>query len=252
MDNKQVSPYTVNRGLSLVKIYSYIIGIKADREKIMNKNYLINDGIITLIDFVTVSSKGKKSINKKNTYLLNLVVKALSLKKIGCNFVVDTEYKNDTVRLSNNTTCKNSRYDKNSNTINQKDVVNVLNLVNLFLEDRQLLARHNDKNNLIIQVVKSDAKLILGKSLFKRDKNSSIVTTVTSYDLVTDKEVEEDEKVKSSLAFLTEEDVKKALANFNACNGVLENSKGEKVNFTSYLVKTLKDYEEEEKNEKTA
>ena len=218
----------------------------------MNKNFLINDGVITLVDFINVSKKGKKSISTKNTYLLNLAIKALSLKKIGCNFVVDTEYKHDTVRLSNNTSCKNSHYDKNSNTINQKDIVNVLNLVNLFLEDRQLLARHNDKNNLIIQVVTPDAKLILGKSLYKRDKKSSIVTTVTSYDLVLDKEVEEEEKVRNNLAFLTEEDVKKALENFKACDGVLENNGIKKINFTSYLTKTLKDYEEEEKKLKNA
>ena len=217
----------------------------------MNKNYLINDGIISLVEFVTVSSKGKKTISKKNAYLLNLATKALSLKKIGCNFVVDTEYKNDTVRLSNNTTCKNSRYDKNSNSISTKDLVNVLNLVNLFLDDRQLLARHNDKNNLIIQVVKPEAKLIVGKSLFKREKNSSIITTVTSYDLVTDKEVEEEEKTRNGICFLKDDDIKQALENFKACNNVLEYN-GNKISFTSYLTKTLKDYEEEEKNVKNA
>ena len=48
----------------------------------MNKNYLINDGIIKLVDFVSTSSKGKKTISAKNTYLLNLAVKALELKSI--------------------------------------------------------------------------------------------------------------------------------------------------------------------------
>lgn len=217
----------------------------------MNKNYLINDGIINLVDFVNVSKKGNKSISAKNTYLLNLAIKALSLQSIGCNFVVDTEYKHDTTRLTNNTSCHNSKYDKNSNTINQKDLVNVLNLVNLFLEDRQLLARHNDKNNLIVQVVGSHASLVMGKSIFKRDKNSSIVTTVESYDLITDTVTKEDEKTRSSLAFFTEKDKAQALENFKKCDGVLEYN-GEKINFSDFLTLTLEDFENMKKNKKLA
>ena len=216
----------------------------------MNKNYLINDGVLKLVDFVTVSSKGKKSISAKNTYLLNLALKALSLQSVGCNFVVDTEYKHDSTRLTNKTVCHNSRYDKNSNTINQKDLVNVLNLVNLFLNDRQLLCRKNNNQNLIIQVVRPDAALIIGKSIYKREKNSSIVTSVECYDLVTDEVREEEEKTRSNLALFTEDDKKKALENFKACNGVLEYN-GEKVNFSDYLLKKLES-KKEEKTTKTA
>ncbi len=220
----------------------------------MNKNYLVNDGVIKLVDFVSVSSKGKKSINAKNSYLLALAVKALSQKSIGCNFVVDTEYKHDAVRLTNKTVCHNSRYDKNSNTINTKDLVNVLNLVNLFLEDRQLLCRKNNNQNLIIQIVRPEAALIIGKSLYKRVKNASIITTVECFDLVTNEVTEEDEKTKQGLAFFTEDDKKQALENFKACDNVLELD-GKKIVFTDFLSLTLKDLEEiknNKKSEKTA
>lgn len=220
----------------------------------MNKNYLVNDGVIKLVDFVSVSSKGKKSINAKNSYLLALAVKALSQKSIGCNFVVDTEYKQDTVRLTNKTVCHNSRYDKNSNTINTKDLVNVLNLVNLFLEDRQLLCRKNNSQNLIIQIVRPEAALVIGKSLFKRVKNASIVTTVECFDLVTNEVTEEDEKTRQGLALFTEDDKRQALENFKTCDNVLELD-GKKIVFTDFLKLTLKDLEEiknNKKSEKTA
>ena len=207
----------------------------------MNKNYLVNDGILKLVDFVNVSSKGNKTINAKNTYLLNLALKGLELKSIGCNFVIDTEYKHDFTRLTNNTECHNSRYDKNSNSINVKDLVNVLNLVNLFLTDRQLLVRRNDKQNLILTVVTPKASLILGKSIFKREKNSSIVTMVESYDLVNDKITEEEEKTKSGISFFTEEDKNSAWNNFLKVNDVIKD-----------FTKSIKPLEEEKKEVKNA
>ena len=151
-----------------------------------NKNYIGNKGIIKPVEFVHVSNKGKASINAKNTYLLGLAVKALKLESIGCQFVVDRVYKHDFTILTNDTTTKNSAYD-DKNTIDDKDLVNVLNMVNLFISDRQLLCRNNNNGNLIIVVVRPEANLILGKSLFIREKNHSIVSTYEVYDLVSDK-----------------------------------------------------------------
>ena len=207
----------------------------------MNKNYLINDGVISLVDFVTTNKKGQKTINKKYTYILNeLLAKALRLQSIGCNFVVDTEFKNDTVRLNNQSSIGNSKYDKNSNTLPQKDIVNVFNLANLFLNDRQLLLRHNEAHNLIIQVVKVDAKLS-EKSRFKRVKNSSIVTVIKSYDIVADKEIEEEEKTRSGLALFTDKDIEQAWSNFKAVNDVI-------TGFTSNF-KTLEEIKKEKEKQ---
>lgn len=200
----------------------------------MNKNYLINDGIISIVDFVNVSKKGVKSINTKYSYILNVVIKALNLKSIGCNFVVNTEYKHDYVKLNNNTSVKHSNYDKTNNTMPLKDFVNVLNMVNLFLEDRQILARHNDKENLIVQVVNSHAKL---EKYYKREKNAQIVTTVKTYDLVTDTITETEEKTKNNLSFINDNDIQKIWASLKACDGVLKDSSNNTINFTSNIKK---------------
>lgn len=214
-----------------------------------NKNYIGNKGIIKPVEFVHVSNKGKASINAKNTYLLGLAVKALKLEAIGCQFVVDRVYKHDFTILTNNTTTKNSAYD-DKNTIDDKDIVNVLNMVNLFINDRQLLCRNNNNGNLIIVVVRPEANLILGKSLFIREKNHSIVSTYEVYDLVSDKVETIESGVKKGIRLMTEDDKKEILKNFNACNGVLEYD-GEKINFTSYF-KKLEVKNASEKNAKNA
>ena len=214
-----------------------------------NKNYIGNDGVIKPVEFVHVSSKGKATINAKNTYLLNLAVKALSLEAVGCQFVVDRVYKNDVTILTNETTVKNSAYDK-KNTIDDKDLVNVLNMVNLFIEDRQFYCRNNNNGNLIIVVVRPESRLIMGKSLFIREKNKSIVTSYEVYDLVNDKVDVIESGLKKGLRLMNDKDKKTILDNFTACNGVLEYN-GEKVNLTSYF-KKLEVKNASEKNAKKA
>ena len=209
-----------------------------------NNNYIANGGIIKIVDFVNTSKKGNKSINIKNTYLLSLAIKALKLQSIGCNFVVDRVYKHDSERLTNETTCHNSRYDK-KNTINDEELQNVLNMVNLFIEDRQFYCRNNENGNLLVVVVRPESRLIMNKSLFIREKNFNIVTTVETFDLVTNEVTTDEEKTRSGIRFLTDEDKKKILENFTACDNVLEYD-GKKTNLTSYFKKL----EEKKSNKK--
>lgn len=211
-----------------------------------NKNFIANRGIIKPIKFVSISNKGKASINAKNTYLLNLAIKALSLKSIGCNFVVDRVYKHDSERLTNETTCHNSKYDK-KNTIADEELQNVLNMVNLFIEDRQFFCRNNDNGQLLVTVVRPESRLIMGKSLFIREKSVQVVTVVESFDLVTNEVVEDEEKVRTGMRMLSNEDKENIFNNFSDCDNVLEYN-GEKVEFTSYFKKM----EVEENNGKKA
>ena len=214
-----------------------------------NKNYIVNGGIIKLVDFVSVTSKGKKVISPKNSYLLNLGIKALDLKTIGCNFVIDTVYKNDTERLNNNTSVRSSKYDKINNNISLKDIVNLFNLINVLLDDRQLLCRINDKENLIVQVVRSEAKLT---QYFKREKDSEVITVVKTYDLVTDTITESEEKTRKGLAKWTDDDTKKALENFKKCDGVLTDKNSNKIDFSSHIKPLENKTEKTEKNSKSA
>ena len=202
----------------------------------MNKNFLINDGFFKVVEFVTINKKGEKVISKKNLYCLELVKKGLSLEGIGCNFVVNTEFKDNSLRLNSHAKCGNTRYDKKGNSIDvENDLVNLCNMVNLFLEDRQILPRHNNNNNVILQVLDTSAKLD-EKSRFIRDKKSSITTVVKTHDLVTNKEVEEEEKIRKGVRFLSDKDIKKILANLSACNSV-KGSDGKPLELTSLFKK---------------
>lgn len=202
----------------------------------MNKNFLINDGFFRIVEFVSINKKGEKVISKKNLYCLELVKKSLSLQKIGCNFVVDTEYRDNSIRLNTLAKCGNAKFEKKGNSIDiENDLVNILNMVNLFLEDRQLLARHNNNNNVIIQVVDTSATL-KDKDRFIRSKESTITTVITTYDLVTGHEVEENEKVRKGVRFLNDDDIKQILKNLKECDSV-KDSKGNPLNITSLFKK---------------
>ena len=202
--------------------------------------YYVNEGFIKLVDFVTVNKKGEKSINKKYKFILeNIVIKALSLCDIGCMFEIPREYKYDTVLLQNHSKCGVSNYGKNNNEIDKKTLENVLNMVNLFLNDRQLNCSYNAKNNLIIKIVKVDAKL---KSPYKRQKNACIQEKLPVYDIDSDSVIDEVIRERKGVALFNDDDIKQVWNNFLACDDVIKG-------FTSNF-KTLDELKQEKENKK--
>lgn len=161
---------------------------------------IANQGIIKNNTYAKYNDKGDIVITEKNLYMLNLVKKALTLKAIGYNFVIDLKYCDKLDTLSNETTTRNSQYDNTRYYIKQDEFVNLLNMVNLKLTDRQLFLQKNKNNQFIVKVFDYKSHL---HQVFIRDKNSSCIKLVEHEDIETHEIYTIEEKSKSGMFYFT-------------------------------------------------
>lgn len=143
---------------------------------------IVNGGIIKNVTIAKKNDAGDVVISAKNLYMLEIIKKALQLKKIGFNFVVDKKYNDKLEILGNYTEVMNSEYDATKFYFKDDEFINLLMLVNLKLTDRQIFARYNKNKELIVKVYDYDSRL---RQIFIRDKNSTSVKSIPVMDLET-------------------------------------------------------------------
>ena len=116
------------------------------------------------------NSKG--SYSPKNKTLVELGENALKLG-IGCNFVVNTEFNDDTYY---NAKDGNFSMHKLRDILKVSEIVNYFTCLSVTLSDRAIVVTHNKNNNLIVVVI---AKSKFPTTLLVRDKDSVEFKTVT-------------------------------------------------------------------------
>ena len=164
---------------------------------------LVNGGIIKNSTYAKINDNGDVVINAKNLYMLEIVKKALQLKKIGFNFVVDKKYNDKLETLGNYTEPMNSEYDNTRYYFKDDEFINLLMLVNLKLTDRQIFARYNKNKELIVKIYDYDSRL---RQIFIRDKNSSCVKSVPVMDIETREIYTIEQSTKNGCFLLCDDD----------------------------------------------
>ena len=116
------------------------------------------------------NSKGGYS--PKNKTLVELGEIALKLN-IGCNFVVNTEFNDDTYY---NAKDGNYKMHKVRDILKLSEIVNYFTCLSVTLSDRAITVTHNKNNQLIIVVI---AKSKFPSTILVRDKESVEYKTIT-------------------------------------------------------------------------
>lgn len=91
------------------------------------------------------NKSGKYS--EKNSAIVGILLKCISLKGLGCNFTVDTEYGLDTYYK-----CKKGNFEGHDvkKVLLEKDISNALANLNLCMKDRIFVPFHNSKGEFMI------------------------------------------------------------------------------------------------------
>lgn len=116
------------------------------------------------------NSKGGYS--PKNKTLVELGEMALKLG-IGCNFVINTEFNDDTYY---NAKDGNFSMHKTRDVLKLSEIVNYFTCLSITLSDRAIVVTHNKNNNLVIVVI---AKSRFPSTILIRDKDCVEYKTVT-------------------------------------------------------------------------
>lgn len=172
----------------------------------MNKAKLNNE-VVKIVSFVNNNGE----VTAKSKYLIDLLLKGISLEKIGCNFVVNRQYKNDTSKYiaKNNTSIQ---YEKTSNSITDREIINILNLYNATVaKDFTLYCYYNKNENIVIQKFPFDSN---AKNFYISDKNAVINETLKVYNDI-DNSYKVEVVQKKGKRLLNDNDKKEVLANFN-------------------------------------
>ena len=157
---------------------------------------LVNGGIVTSCDYVTKNDKGEFKMSDKNKFYFELLLRGLKLEKIGYNFVIDFKYIDKYDLLATYSETKNGEFDNSKYYGIEKELINLLNKINLLLVDRQLGIRHTVKGYTLLQVYDNDVRL---QNVFVRNKNSSCVSTVRCIDPVTKEIYTIEQKTKKGM-----------------------------------------------------
>lgn len=121
---------------------------------------------IKLIDNLK-NSKGV--LSEKNKALVDILSCSLSLKTIGCNFVINREYGKDKIVITNDNTTTD--YHESNKELKASEISNALTCLSLTMSDRAFVLTQN-KNNQYMVVCISLQKF--PKKFYVREKNSII------------------------------------------------------------------------------
>ena len=177
----------------------------------MNKSTLHNNLVnVKALDVVRVNSKGEKTISDKNKYIACLLSKAFSLKDIGCNFVVNTEFNNKTFVYSCNTTSKFATFEKTSFSITKETLLKWVELFNVVSTTCIIQLYKNDKEQLILK--KSDIKY-QDKNYFVHDDTTNTTEIINAENSITG-EVEEIQTNTRKHQRLINDDEKQQIVNY--------------------------------------
>lgn len=112
---------------------------------------IFND-VLKLNELVKYNADGKKTVTKRNEFLIAITKKALELS-IGGNFIIDLQFKND-VEFYVDIEDKAIARTKPSNFVSVGSLANLFQCCNFFLDDRQIFVYYN-KNSQLCVVCKS-------------------------------------------------------------------------------------------------
>lgn len=183
----------------------------------MNKPLFNFDGkgniIVKPLDNLKNKS-GKYSL--KNEHLVSILKKCLSLKTLGCNFIIDLEFGDDTYYK---TSSKNFGGHDVKKVALEKDIANAITCLNLCLKDRCFIPTHNDKGGFMVTMLNHEK--FDGVVCLVRDKNSVVNSTieVTSVFNTEEKSVITLNTSKG-LRLITEDEIREIITNFNAMLGL--------------------------------
>lgn len=172
----------------------------------MNKAKLNNE-VVKIVSFVNNNGE----VTAKSKYLIDLLLKGISLEKIGCNFVVNRQFKNDTSKYiaKNNTSIQ---YEKTSNSITDREIINILNLYNSTVaKDFTLYCYYNKNENIVVQKFPIDSN---AKNFYISDKNAVTNETLKVYNDI-DNSYKIEVVQKKGKRLFNDNDKKEVLANFN-------------------------------------
>lgn len=132
-------------------------------------NPIFND-TIKLVDNLR-NSKGEYS--PKNKSLVEMLEKCLSLKSIGCNFVIALEFGNDKAIKA-----KGGEFvlhHSPSDLLKVADIANLLMCLNVTMKDRVFYLSNNKENKLMITCV---SMKYFPETIFVRDKDATTNSTI--------------------------------------------------------------------------
>lgn len=177
----------------------------------MNKSVLHNNLVnVKTLDVIRVNSKGEKTISDKNKYIACLLSKTFSLKDIGCNFVVNTEFSNKTFVFSCNTTSKFTTFEKTSFSITKETLLKWIELFNVVSTTCIFQLYKNDKEQLILK--KADIKY-QDKNYFVHDETTNTTEIINAENSITE-EIEEIQTNTRKHQRLINDDEKQQIVNY--------------------------------------
>lgn len=168
----------------------------------MNKSYLFND-TVKVVEFAKWNIDGKKTISEKNSCLIAIVQKALTLS-IGGNMVVSRNVNNKTFTYTS-TSGKVNSYEKTTSLLSENSLVNLLTICNIFLEDRYYYCYYNKENALTIKCFNTDNK---PSQLFIADKDYILTSEKKAYNPLEDKEISISVTTTKGKRLLNDKDIK--------------------------------------------
>ena len=173
---------------------------------------------IKLIDNLK-NSKGV--LSEKNKALVDILSCSLSLKSIGCNFVINREYGKDKIIITNDNTTTD--YHESNKELKASEIANALTCLSLTMSDRAFVLTQN-KNNQYMVVCISLQKF--PKKFFVREKNSIIEKGIEITNIFDNsKKVVTTTTKKGVREFDTTIDKSTLISNFNALFGDIHYNK---------------------------
>lgn len=155
------------------------------------------------------NSKGEYS--EKNKALKEILECALSLKGIGCNFIVNREYGKDGVYIA--------RDDKTyvnhdpSRMIKEGELSNLLTCLSLTLTDRAFVVSYNKDNQICIVCISIQK---FPKEFFTREKGIITSTSITCFNAIDGSKVEMITNQKKGVRPLNDMDISNLKSVFNS------------------------------------
>lgn len=160
------------------------------------------------------NKSGKYSDKNKN--IVDILNKCLSLKSLGCNFIVDVEFGEDTFYTTDKGNIKGHSVKKVSIA---KDISNAIVNLNLCMTDRVFIPTHNDKGAYMVTCLSIEKWQ--GVNVLTREKGASMTTSLEVHDIFDS--TKKDTVILATskgLRPITDDEISEIKSNLNAMLGI--------------------------------
>ena len=167
------------------------------------------------IKIIDNHKNSKGAYSEKNKALIDILNCALSLKSIGCNFVINREYGKDKIVITRDNTTTD--YHESNKEIKASELSNLLTCLSLTMSDRVFYLTQNNKNQYMVVCMPYSK---FPSKFYVREKNSAIEKGVEVTNIFDNsKTVVTTTTKKGVREFDTVNDKSTLISNFNAMLG---------------------------------